>query len=226
MRRLSPIVIAVAGLTAAVAVLAAFAATRPTGTNASSSNASGSVPADVTEGGHAGHGVQTAAADGVCSETYNTNIMHWNPTNADEMVALGCSWPYPPGVVSTTGGDEDSALDAAFEPRRYQEIWDLMRTADFGVCAVRRLVEPPDPGFVFGFDYPLEPKGCLDNNPTVTLTVSEYATRAQRDAALHASSSTVKLVLGRWVLEIDGDDVSAHQLAEALATIDAQAVPA
>ena len=220
-------VIAAAGLTAALAVLAAFAVAGPDGTNATFSDASGSSPPDVAAGGgHAGHEVETAPADGVCSETYNTNIMHWNPTNADEMVALGCPWPYPPGVVTATGGDEDSDLAAAFEPRRYQEIWDLMRTADFGVCAVRRLVEPPDPGFVFGFDYPLEPKACLDNNPTVTLTVSEYATRAQRDTAVHASSSNVKLVLGRWVLEIDGDGASAQRLADALATIDAHALPA
>jgi hypothetical protein len=79
---------------------------------------------------------------------------------------------------------------------------------------------------VFGFDYPLEPNACLDNQPTVTLTVSEYATRAQRDAAAHASSANVNLVLGRWVLKIDGDDADARRLADALTTIDAQALPA
>jgi len=36
----------------------------------------------------------------------------------------------------------------------------------------------------------------------------------------------VKLVLGRWVLEIDGDGASAQRLADALATIDAHALPA
>jgi hypothetical protein len=224
---MSPIVIAAAGLTAAVAVLAAFAVARPAGTNANSSAAGTSTPAAVTTGGgHAGHGVQPAPADGACSETYNTNVMHWNPTNADQMVDLGCPWPYPPGAVTVTGGQEDPDLGAAFEPRRYQELWDLMRTADFGVCAVSRLVDPPDAGFVFGFDYPLEPKACLDNQPTVTLTVSEYATRAQRDAAAHASSANVNLVLGRWVLKIDGDDADARRLADALTTIDAQALPA
>ena len=119
-----------------------------------------------------------------------------------------------------------SSVPAPFEPRHYQELWDAIGSAGFGTCGVLSLPSRPEPGFVFGFDYTLEPGGCIDDKPSITLTASEFATRAQRDAAGHGSAAPARLLLGRWALEITGTDDGAARLLQAqLESIDAQPLP-
>ncbi len=102
-----------------------------------------------------------------CESTHSGhNVMRWNATMADEMVAAGCEWPYDPFLVPLEGGEEDPALDAPFEARLYSEIWDMIGQVDVGVCAVSALPEEPGAGgFVFGFDYGIASQDALPTPP-------------------------------------------------------------
>lgn len=164
-----------------------------------------------------------------CEEIHSGhNTMSWNPTMADEMVE--CAWPYDPFTSTLEGGEADGALDAvAFEPRLYQEIWDVVVAADLGVCAVATLPDQPDAGFAFGFSYDFAEPGCPEATPTGHVVVREYSTRDQRDAAAHviAAGGAPTMVLGRWVVVVESDDVStAGGLTAALADIGAVEVTA
>jgi hypothetical protein len=147
------------------------------------------------------------------------NVMSWNPTMADEMA--DCAWPYDPFLSTLEGGEPDPALDeVAFEPHRYQQVWDLIGAADLGICAVASLPEEPSAGFAFGFAYDYAAPGCPDATPTGEVVVREYSTRDQRDGAAHALAADTGLptfVLGRWVVLVDEDDAAvAEQLVTSL----------
>jgi hypothetical protein len=154
------------------------------------------------------------------------NTMSWNPTMADEMV--DCAWPYDPFTSTLEGGEPDPALDGvAFEPRRYQEIWDLVGGADLGICSVATLPDQPEAGFAFGFSYDFAAPGCPEATPTGHVVVREYATRDQRDAAAHALSTegAPALVLGRWVVVVEAADLPiAATLSTALTDLGAAPV--
>lgn len=172
---------------------------------------------DSTTKGDALVAVPTDGANGggSCEHSHHGhNVMMWDPTMADEMLDLGCPWPYPPFETPTDGGQEDPALGSPFEAHRYAEIWDAFGQTDLGVCQVAKLPDEPDDGFAFGFDYTAGEPGCPPGSDTASLVVREYATRAQRDAAAHEAASggtdsdapdSVQ-VLGRWTLTTAADD--------------------
>ena len=135
------------------------------------------------------------------------NMMMWDPTMADEMAELDCGWPYEPFLVSTDGGAEDPAFDAApFEARRYADLWALTTSAGVGVCAVSTLPDAPADGFVFGFSYAVSEPGCPGAEPAGHLVAREYATRAWRDMAAREVTDGEAFVLGRWVVSVAADD--------------------
>lgn len=166
-----------------------------------------SVPTDAT--------TAPVGAPAPCDSTHaGHNVMRWNATMADEMVTAGCGWPYEPFTVPLEGGEEDPALDAPFEARLYSEIWDAIGQVDVGVCAVSALPEEPgEGGFVFGFDYGIAEPGCA-NDAIAHVVVKEYGTRAQRDAAAHASDEAATYVLGRWVVTVFGEEQSMTDALE------------
>eukprot|EP01041_Mallomonas_annulata_P024896 gene24896-45804_t len=98
------------------------------------------------------------------------------------------------------------SLKAAFEPRPFQQIFDLLTAERAGICAVARLGEESLRGFVWGFEVKTQTGGCADNQPDLTIRVREYATRAHRDQAAHELPAGRALVLGRWAIELDGAD--------------------
>lgn len=151
--------------------------------------------------------------------------MAWNPTSADEMVEADCGWPYEPYLVPTEGGEEDPAIEAAFEPRLYRELSDVLGDAGLGLCSVNALPEDPGDGFVFGFRYDAAEPGCPDFEPSVQLTAREYVSRAHRDTAADSASEANPIVLGRWVLTTDGPDQDrVDQVTAALIDLGGQAV--
>jgi hypothetical protein len=85
----------------------------------------------------------------------------------------------------------------------------LISASDLGVCSIGALPEEPADGFVFGFRYALGPPACPGATSTVDLVAREYATRAHRDAAAVAASGEA-VVLGRWVITLEGDDAAAR----------------
>lgn len=143
----------------------------------------------------------------------------WNPTMADEMVDAECGWPYPPFELEPVEGKDDPALDAAFEARRYSELWQVITAARFGTCAVATDVTGGGPGALFEFTYRLGPAGCPGAQPDGELVVAEYGTEAQRDAAAVAAGDGTSLVLGRWNISLTG---RAEQLEPALVALGAQ----
>jgi hypothetical protein len=204
----------VARLAAAVAAVVAVLGTGCSGDDGRSTAGTGH-PMD-----HAG----AASDDGACSDFYNASFMHWNPSYADQLATMGCPWPYPPGSVPTGGGQVDPSLDAAaFEPSAYQDVWDALTAARFGVCAVERIPPADVEGFVYGFRFQTRSGGCAGGEPDSSLALFEMATRAQRDAAAHASSAPEALVLGRWVVEADG--AAAAGVASVAETLGAIPVP-
>lgn len=152
--------------------------------------------------------------------------MMWNPVMADEMLDADCGWPHEPFLVDLEGGADDPGLTAAFEAVRYADLWTVISESGLGVCSVSTELEgsPDEVGRAYGFRYLVAPPGCPQGEHTGALRVSEYGTEAQRDAAgvLAAAGSEAALVLGRVVIQLDGDAV---ELAPALETLGAQVVP-
>lgn len=178
----------------------------------------GTVPA--TEGGAA-----AAPLTGACENLHaGHGIAMWNPTMADEMTEGGCPFPYEPFMVPLEGGTEDPAIEAPFEPRLYDELWQVFSGLGLGVCQVATLPEEPADGFTFGFRYAVGPAGCPDLEGDGAVVVREYATRAFRDAAAHAASGDGTMVLGRWVLTVEGGTERAAQVATALEGVGAVTV--
>jgi hypothetical protein len=142
---------------------------------------------------------------------FHASMAMWNPALADELLDYSCPFPYEPDLVSMDGGSEDSSLSAAYEPRRYQEIYDIIASEMIGICAITRVGEPSVGGFVYGFNNTLRAETCAKNDPNIELATREYASRAHRDEAAHRLAESVGrvLVLGRWVVSLDGDDPDA-----------------
>lgn len=149
---------------------------------------------------------QLPAAPGCDQLAFHSAMAMWNPALADEMLAAGCPFPFEPESIDLTGGAEDPDIAAAFEPRPFQQIFDLLTAERAGICAVTRLGEESVRGFVWGFEVKTQSGGCADNQPNLTIRVREYATRAHRDQAAHELSTADALVLGRWTIELDGTD--------------------
>lgn len=149
----------------------------------------------------------SGSLDPACESLHEGHAaMAWNPTSADEMVESDCGWPYEPYLVSVDGGQEDPGIAAEFEPRLYQEVSETIGEIGLGLCGVNALPEDPGDGFVFGFRYDAAEPGCPDFTPTAELTAREYVTRAHRDAAANDAEGAETIVLGRWVLEVEGTD--------------------
>jgi hypothetical protein len=160
-------------------------------------------PADVSigeecESTHAGH-----------------NLMMWNPVMADEMLDADCPWPYPPFDVAAEGDvlDDGAPATPPFEPRRYAELWTMLGGVDVGVCEVRSLPDPPADGFAFGFVYVVAEPGCADPGDAVELQVREYVSAMARDRG--ATQADRPLVLGRWVIVVDGGDEGRRSVLRA-----------
>jgi hypothetical protein len=149
----------------------------------------------------------------------------WNPTLADEMLGLGCPWPYQPELQGLVGGAEDPSIDQPFDGRPYTELFEVLDAELFGICQVAAVPAEPASGLVFGFDVGAQPDGCREA-ATVTMHVMEWATRGHRDAAANQSANGA-LVLGRWTITVDGPDLDAAQrLARAVIALGATPVTA
>jgi hypothetical protein len=149
----------------------------------------------------------------------------WNPTLADEMLAIGCPWPYEPALQGLAGGAEDQSIDQPFEGRPYTDLFEVLDTELFGICQVAAVPQDPATGLVFGFDVGAQPDGCREG-ATVTMHVMEWATRGHRDAAANGAANG-SLVLGRWTVTVDGTDLDAAQrLAGAVIALGATPVTA
>lgn len=181
---------------------------------------------DAGHDGHDGHD-GGAVLEGCDADAMHASMMMLDPLVADGLLESGCPWPYSADVV-IEGGAEDPSIAAAFEPRRYAEIFDLLTVDRLGMCSVLRLPDPVVDGFVFGFRTQLHPGGCADGVATVQLDMREYATRAWRDAAARAAAdggaAANVVVLGRWVITTGGDDPAASDsLAESIVALDGAA---
>ncbi len=164
--------------------------------------------------------VDGSEAVGACENVHAGHQMKmWNPTMADEMVDADCGWPYPPFELEPAEGEDDASLDAAFEPRRYSEIWQVITAARLGTCAVATDLNGGGPGALFEFTYSVGPAGCPEARPDGELVVAEYGTEAQRDAAANEAGDGISMVLGRWNVRLTG---RAEQLESALVEIGAQ----
>ena len=134
------------------------------------------------------------------------------------MLGGTCPWPYD-ARIDTSGGQEDRSIAAPFEPRAYQELFDLAAGANLGVCNVGRLPDPADEGFVFGFTLDVRPGSCADGPATAGIVAREQATRAWRDANAHRaaeSGTEPTMVMGRWVIVLTGDAAVAAAIAQRL----------
>ena len=171
------------------------------GSSAPSPDGAASVP--VTFLPDAAH-VDLPAEPGCDQLAFHSAMAMWNPALADEMLAADCPFPFEPESIDLSGGAEDPTIDAAFEPRPFQQIFDLLTAERAGICAVARLGEESVQGFVWGFEVKAQSDGCAENQPDLTIRVREYATRAHRDQAANELPAGSALVLGRWAIELDG----------------------
>lgn len=210
-RRIPPTLLALliaVVLVAAVVVIATLLDSEDDGETAASTEVTTAEAVDECANVHAGHG-----------------IAMWNATMADEMTAAGCPWPYDPFLVPTEGGQEDASFTAPFEARLYDELSQMYAGLGLGVCQVATLPDESVDGFTFGFRYAVGPPGCPDMEGDVALTVREYVTRPWRDAAANASTATRTLILGRWVIGVEGDDPAMlEQVVEGLVGLGGQEV--
>ena len=161
---------------------------------------------------------------GECTNVHDGhNMMMWNPVMADEMTDVGCPWPYAPfDVPYDLMAFDGDAIAATFEARRYDELWHMFGTLDAGVCEVRALPDEPGGGFAFGFTYAVGAPGCPDRSDAVEVEVREYASALARDAAAREVSGS--LVLGRWVVALNGGDGSrSDELRSAMVALGAVA---
>lgn len=177
--------------------------------------ASSAPPGDAADSGTVATGAAHShemgdALPGCDQERMHASMMMFNPVVADELIDGTCPWPYD-ATIATAGGMEDPAINVAFEPRRYQELFDLFTTIRYGTCNVSRLPDPVVGGFVFGFGIGLRPAGCAEGGATVEVSIREYATRAWRDESANAlaATDTSSLAMGRWVIELEGTDTAA-----------------
>ncbi len=185
------------------------------GARASHDHGGGSEPSS-----HAHGGADDGITPGECADVHEGHAGHqammWTAQMADEMTEAGCGWPYEPFLIDLDGGEDDAALDAPFEPRRYDELWAAITAADLGLCSVATVVEAQETGRAFGFTYQVGEPGCPGAVPTGSIAVGEYGTEAQRDAAAHAAARDADAervyVLGRWVLELRGDGARVEPL--------------
>ncbi len=170
----------------------------------------------------------TAPLAGACGEAHaGHNAAMWDPTSADEMLDAECPWPYPPFETAVEGGTENPNLGAVFEARRYSDLWDALQEAKIGVCTIAPLADASADGFTFGFRYTAQAGGCSAGGDTVDLVVREYVTRAWRDssAATLAATNAPVVVLGRWVVFVEGDDeFTTNRLFEVLVGLGAVTV--
>jgi hypothetical protein len=183
---------------------------------------SGDDPADDDAGGAVSSSPGDAAGAPVAQplgeECQNLHAGHgiamWNSAMADEMTTAGCTFPYAPFDPPLAGGQEDPTIAAPFEPRLYDELWQVFSGLGLGVCQVATLAEESVDGYAFGFRYAVGPAGCPDLDGDAAVVAREYVTRAHRDAHADAAASPTTLVLGRWVLQVEG---APGQVAELMA---------
>lgn len=145
------------------------------------------------------------------------NVMMWDSTMADQMVEADCGWPYEPFMVSTDGGEEDPAFDAApFEPRMYADLWNFLSDEVGATCTIGSIFEEVE-GLVFGFRYELATDACTEmGEGDVVVSAREYSARGLRDAAAHEAEGDAVLVLGRWTITIDAADDLVESTAAGL----------
>jgi hypothetical protein len=153
------------------------------------------------------------ALPGCDQQQMHASMMMFNPVVADELLTGTCPWPYDATIV-VAGGAEDPSIAAPFEAHTYQEIFDLLTAEKFGTCNVSRLAEPMTNGFVFGFEVGTYPGGCAGGEASVHVTLREYASRAWRDVAAgdtirSEGTPSTAVVLGRWVITLEGGDAPA-----------------
>ncbi|MEX0847903.1 MAG: hypothetical protein WD023_09005 [Ilumatobacteraceae bacterium] len=154
-------------------------------------------------------------------------MMMLSPSSADALLGGPCPWPYDAGI-SVSGGQEDSSIDAPFEPHAYQDLFDLAAAAQLGVCNVGRLPAPVTDGFVFGFIIDVRSGSCGDGPATVSIEAREQATRAWRDQNAHRAADSGAgraMVLGRWVIVLTGDEQVVSGVSDRLVASGAVAVP-
>jgi hypothetical protein len=196
--------------------------------SAASTSTSPSPSSEVADGaGSSGSTASTTAGSSADCEAIGIHIQMamWNPTLADEMLALGCPWPYAAELQGLAGGAEDPSIDEPFDGRPYTELFEVLDAELFGICQVAAVPQDPATGLVFGFDVGAQPDGCREG-ATVNLHVMEWATQAHRDAAANAAPNGA-LVLGRWTVTVDGTDLDAAQrLATAVIALGATPVAA
>jgi hypothetical protein len=164
-------------------------------------------PGDTTIPGgfdHEGSGITTDAGPECDAIGQHSQMAMWNATLADDMVELDCPWPWDPALQELDGGEADPAIDAEFEPNLYSDVFEMIGDEEFGVCEVRAVPQDDATGLVFGFDVGLRAETCGEGVPDVALSVFEYADRGFRDQAANAIDGS--LVLGRWVVQVAGDD--------------------
>lgn len=181
----------------------------------------------VAVGAHSGHDMDHGDAVMPGCESVGSTMMMLSPSSADSLVGGPCPWPYD-SEIESSGGREDPVITAPFEPRAYQELFDIAAAARLGVCNVGRLPDPAGEGFVFGFTLDVRAGSCADGPATAGIVAREQATRAWRDANAHraAESSTAPtLVMGRWVIVLTGDATVAAEMAQRLEAAGAAAVP-
>lgn len=166
---------------------------------------------------------------GPCADVHEGHATAmWDPTMADEMTESGCPWPYEPFVPESVDGDSDGsgsdapASDAPFEAHLYADVWTAISGSEVGVCQVAARTDGSVPGRAFGFAYEIAPNGCPDGVAVGVIVVDEFATEADRDAAARVTADQwPALVLGRWVIGLEGD---AEAVRPALEDLGAQPV--
>lgn len=186
-------------------------------------------PPDVPDASDAGPAPADSSGEGVSDpldpECENLHASHgiamWNAGMADEMTAAGCPFPYEPFAPPLEGGAEDPSISTAFEPRLYSEIWAGLAPLDLGLCQVVTLPEESVDGYAFGFRYSFGPVGCPEVEGDTHMHVREYVTRAWRDAHADASTTSPTLVLGRWVIQVEGTPERVPELVGMLTSIGA-----
>jgi hypothetical protein len=159
-----------------------------------------------------------------CDQLYfHSTMAMFNPTLADEMLDYDCPFPFDPDSVSMEGGEEDPSIEAPYEARRYQELFDVLAERPYGICAVGRVNEPSVEGFVYGFTISAKADSCAASDPDLGIAIREYASRAHRDAAANerASGTDAVLVLGRFVITISASPENVEELRTAIAEIGA-----
>ncbi len=140
---------------------------------------------------------------------FHATMAMFNPSLADELLLYDCPFPYDPAAISMEGGAEDPSIAAPYEPRPYQELFDVMTAERIGFCSFGRVAEPAVRGFVYGFTVAAKPETCAGNDPTIEVVVREYASRAHRGEAANTLAAPVVQAYGRFTITVDGSDAAA-----------------